>query len=218
MSQINDEARAAREQMIQTGDYKADLQRLGGRDLTDRTVSTSRAAAFRAFRELLARTDLEGQAVAARFVVDGRSLYYSRFDKPFGQGRIHPEAPIRADVDRGEADRLATLTGAVPDDRPRVGAAAAHSALARLFALAMSDTGQARRVAAFLMACWNAPELGAFDPADLFALDRAIARDIAAVVAFLSDQNDALYFDQRGFREQMVAVIHHWKPETRAAS
>lgn len=218
MSQTNDGARVAREQMIQTGDYKADLQRLGGRDLTDRTVSPSRAAAFCAFRELLARTDLDGQPVAARFVVDGRSLYYSRFDKPFGQGRIHPDAPIRADVDRAEADRLATITVALPDERPRIGAVEAHSALARLFPLAMSDTGQARRVAAFLMACWNAPELGAFDPADLFALDRAVALDIATVVAFLSEQNDAVYFDRLGFREQIVAVIHHWKPETRAAS
>lgn len=200
-----------------TQDFKADLRWDDGGRLTDRTISPSREAAFLAFRALLARSDLAGQAVAARFVVDGRSLYFSRFDKPFGAGRIHPDAPIQADVDRQEADRLAARTA--PDAAaPRVGAVEAQAALSRLFSLAMSDTGQARRVAAFLMACWNAHELGAFDPADLFALDRAVARDIAAVVAFLSEQNDVIYFDQLGFSEQMVAVIHHWKPETRAVS
>lgn len=200
-----------------TQDFKADLRWDDGGRLTDRTISPSREAAFLAFRALLARRDLEGQTVAVRFVVDGRSLYFSRFDKPFGAGRIHPDAPIRADVDRQEADRLSALTA--PDAAPpRVGATEAQAALARLFPLAMSDTGQARRVATFLMACWNAPELGAFDPADLFALDRAIARDIAAIVAFFAEQDAAVYFDQLGFSEQMVAVIRHWKPETRAVS
>lgn len=97
-----------------TQDFKADLRWDEGGRLTDRTISPNRDAAFLAFRALLARTDLEGQAVAVRFVVDGRSLYFSRFDKPFGKGRIHPHAPIRAEVAPAEADRLAQL---MPDEK-----------------------------------------------------------------------------------------------------
>lgn len=97
-------------------DFKADIQRDGR--LEDRTVSPDRDAAFAAFLALLARTDLDGQRVAARFVVEGRSLYFSWFDQPFGAGRIHPDAPIRPDVDRAEADRLAAWAPrATPLDR-----------------------------------------------------------------------------------------------------
>lgn len=102
-----------------TQDFKADLRWDEGGRLTDRTISPNRAAAFLAFRALLARTDLEGQAVAVRFVVDGRSLYFSRFDKPFGAGRIRADAPIRADVDLAEADRLAAWTPTTPGIEPR---------------------------------------------------------------------------------------------------
>ena len=49
----------------------------------------------------------------------------------------------------------------------------ARAALTRLIPLAMGDTGQARRVANFLMAWWNDPELGQFEIADMFGLDPA---------------------------------------------
>lgn len=88
----------------------------------------------------------------------------------------------------------------------------ALTALSRLFQIAQGDTGQSGRVARFLMACWNANDLGGFDVADLFALDRGIARDIATVVAFLAEQNDAIYFDQLGFRTQIEEVIRSWGP------
>jgi hypothetical protein len=212
-------------------DYKVDLRWEDGGRLTDRTISPDREAAFMAFRNLLAREDLAGQAVAVRFVVDGRSLYFSRFDRPFGEGRILPGAPIRADVDRDEADRLARITVTEATLRERldvwkrqersivaealgyfVSAKDAAAALERLFQVANSDTGQARRVAHFLMACWNAEELGGFDPADLFGLDRAIGLDIVAVVAFLARQSDAFYFDQFDMRPDIEAVIARWKP------
>lgn len=211
-------------------DFKADLRWDDGGRLTDRTISPDRAAAFLAFRALLARTDLEGQAVAARFVVDGRSLYFSRFDKPFGAGRIHPDAPIRADVGATEADQLATVLISEATLRGRaerfkrlergftdelltgVGSPTkAFEALDRLFAQAMSDTGQSRRVAQFLMSCWNATELGAFDPADLFSLDRVIALDIVDVIAFLARQDSAIYFNDLGFGDEIAEVIRLWK-------
>lgn len=85
-----------------------------------------------------------------------------------------------------------------------------HDALTRLFKIARSDTGQAGRVARFLMACWNANDLGGFDVADLFAVDRAIARDMANVVEFFAEQDTAIYFDAMGFKDEIVAVVGLW--------
>lgn len=65
----------------------------------------------------------------------------------------------------------------------------ARAALTRLIPLAMGDTGQARRVANFLMAWWNGPELGHFEIADMFGLDIDVANDITSVIGFLG-QND----------------------------
>lgn len=88
--------------------YKVDLRWTDGARLTDRTHTSDRGAALTAFRRLLDRLDLVGQDVAARLVVDGKSLYYSRFDREVGKGRIHPDAPICLDADRTTADRLAS--------------------------------------------------------------------------------------------------------------
>lgn len=85
-----------------------------------------------------------------------------------------------------------------------------HDALTRLFKIARSDTGQAGRVARFLMACWNANDLGGFDVTDLFAVDRAIARDIANVIEFFAEQDTAIYFDAMGFKADIVAVVETW--------
>ncbi len=84
----------------------------------------------------------------------------------------------------------------------------ARAALTRLIPIAMSDTGQARRVANFLMAWWNGPDLGHFEIADLFGLDVAIANDITSVIGFLG-QNDrgAVYIDSLGFAEEMQDII-----------
>lgn len=93
---------------------------------------------------------------------------------------------------------------------------AACAALTRLIPLAMSDTGQAGRVANFLMAWWNGPDLGHFKIADLFGLDVSVANDITSVIGFLG-QNDrgAVYIDSLGFAEEMQDIIALWrKPAT----
>ena len=61
----------------------------------------------------------------------------------------------------------------------------ARAATARLLDLARSDTCQARRAADFLMAWWNGPDLGKFDIADIFAVDKANAADMATIIGFL---------------------------------
>lgn len=87
--------------------FKVDLRWEDGRRLSDRVKVNNPEHALEAFRELLRRADLVGQDVAARFVVENRSLYFSRFDQPVGEGRIHPDAPLRANASRDEADSLA---------------------------------------------------------------------------------------------------------------
>jgi hypothetical protein len=88
---------------------------------------------------------------------------------------------------------------------------AALSALTRLIPIALSDTGQARRVANFLMAWWNGPDLGHFEIADMFGLDVAIANDITTVIGYLGQRPGAIYIDSLGFAEEMQDIIAHWR-------
>lgn len=76
--------------------FKVDLRWHESGELTERTSTADPTAAEAAFRQLLARDDLLGEKVAARLVspVTGKSIYYSRFDKDLGAGRIHAEAPL----------------------------------------------------------------------------------------------------------------------------
>ncbi len=80
----------------------------------NRTVTPSPAVAMAAFRELLARSDLEGGKWAAVFSAPrldstggNSSTYFSRFDRPVGDGRIAPDDP-RLDplATREAADRV----------------------------------------------------------------------------------------------------------------
>ncbi len=66
-------------------------------------------------------------------------------------------------------------------------------AFERLLRIARSDTGQSRRVADFILAWWNADSLGGFDLADVFAVDKAIARDMTSVFAWLASRTEAEY-------------------------
>ncbi|HEX7855011.1 MAG TPA: hypothetical protein VF503_15080 [Sphingobium sp.] len=89
---------------------------------------------------------------------------------------------------------------------------AARAALTRLIPLALSDTGQARRVANFLMAWWNGPDLGHFEIADLFALDIDVANDISTIIGFLGQsRRGAIYIDSLGFAEEMQDIIAMWR-------
>lgn len=94
---------------------------------------------------------------------------------------------------------------------PKIQSAEAKEALDRLVEIARSDTGQARKVADFLLSWWNADEQGGFDIADLFSLDRAIANDIAVVFAYLGQQSSAVYADAFGHRESIADLIHLWR-------
>ncbi len=90
------------------------------------------------------------------------------------------------------------------------------AAFQRLLKIARSDTGQARRVANFILAWWNAESLGGFDIADLFAVDRKIAADMAVVFSWLARQDDAVYATEH--RAEIEAIIAEWRPEVWARS
>ncbi|MDI4667161.1 MULTISPECIES: DUF7673 family protein [Xanthobacter] len=84
----------------------------------------------------------------------------------------------------------------------------------RLFTIARSDTGQSRRVAGFVLAWWNAIDLGGFDIADLFAVDNAIAHDMATVFAYVAGRPVAEY--PEAYRTEIEDVIRQWRPDVGA--
>jgi ParB family transcriptional regulator, chromosome partitioning protein len=59
----------------------------------------------------------------------------------------------------------------------------------RLLRITRQDTGQARRVANFLLARHNAEENGGWDPVDLWSVDTAIADDMLLVVRLIRDSH-----------------------------
>ena len=86
-----------------------------------------------------------------------------------------------------------------------------RGAFERLLRYARSDTGQSRRIASFILAWWNADDLGGFDLADIFALDRAIVQDMATVFSWLAGRSNAEYPD--AYRAEIEAIIRPWRPE-----
>lgn len=84
-------------------------------------------------------------------------------------------------------------------------------AFERLLKIAKSDTGQSRRVADFILAWWNAPDHGGFDIADLFAVDTAIARDMATIFAYLASRGGAEYPED--YSADIEFIMQEWRPE-----
>ena len=83
------------------------------------------------------------------------------------------------------------------------------SALERLLKVARRDTGQAKRVADFLLAWHNAPENGGWDPVDLWSVDAAIADDMLRVVRLIRESHP--YPDGLGFGKEIAVVWRLWR-------
>jgi hypothetical protein len=83
------------------------------------------------------------------------------------------------------------------------------NALERLLRIGQKDTGQARRVANFLLAWHNAEENGGWDPTDLWSVDASIAEDMLTVVRFIRDSHR--YPDALGFADETAAVWRLWR-------
>lgn len=86
---------------------------------------------------------------------------------------------------------------------------AALAAVARLLAIAKTNSGQARRVADFLLAWHNAEENGGWNPVDLWQLDTGIAQDILLVTAFIAVEHK--YPDDLGFVSEIAEVWNLWR-------
>jgi hypothetical protein len=86
-----------------------------------------------------------------------------------------------------------------------------RAALERLLAIGRSDTGQARRVADFLLAWWNAGSCGKFDLTELWSVDTAIAIDMVTVFGFVARVHS--YPDRLGYGDQFEAIVREWRPE-----
>jgi hypothetical protein len=85
------------------------------------------------------------------------------------------------------------------------------ASLERLIAIAQSYTGQAGRVADFLLAWWNAGECGGFDLTTLWFVDRSIADDMVIVFSYVARAN--AYPDTLGFNAQFQSIVRGWRPE-----
>ena len=85
------------------------------------------------------------------------------------------------------------------------------AALERLIAIAQSDTGQARRVADFLLAWWNAGECGGFDLTNLWGVDASIADDMVIVFGYVARAN--AYPDALGFNAEFQSIVRGWRSE-----
>jgi hypothetical protein len=86
---------------------------------------------------------------------------------------------------------------------------AALAAVARLLAIAKTNSGQARRVADFLLAWQNAEENGGWNPVDLWQLDAGIAQDILLVTASIAGEHK--YPDDLGFAPEIAEVWNLWR-------
>ena len=80
-----------------------------------------------------------------------------------------------------------------------------------LVIIAQSDTGQARGVANFLLAWWNAGDCGGFDFTDLWNVDRAIAGDILIVSRLIATRHE--YPTTYGYGTQFERLVKDWRPQ-----
>lgn len=86
-----------------------------------------------------------------------------------------------------------------------------RAALERLITIAKSDTGQARRVADFLLAWWNATTCRAFDLTDSWGLDEQITNDMSVIFHFIV-RSQGCYPDMLGYEADFLKIIAEWRP------
>jgi hypothetical protein len=88
---------------------------------------------------------------------------------------------------------------------------ATWAALERLLEVARADTHQARYAANFLLAWWNAGELGGFDLTDAWGLDEALREDLVTLFGFIA--RNKIYPSAYSFRSEFEDLVRLWRPE-----
>jgi hypothetical protein len=88
-----------------------------------------------------------------------------------------------------------------------------QNALRRLLQHANRDTGQARRVADFLLAWWNPDACGRFDMRDAWGCDDAIVEDIVTLFGYIARNNR--YPDTLGpqYVREYSDLLANWRPD-----
>lgn len=82
-------------------------------------------------------------------------------------------------------------------------------ALQKLIDIANNDTGQARRVANFILAWWNADVHGGFDLIDLANVDRDVSDGMATVFTFLAREDDLVHPD--AYKPEIIQINRRWR-------
>ncbi|RAR62505.1 hypothetical protein C7401_106182 [Paraburkholderia unamae] len=95
--------------------------------------------------------------------------------------------------------------------RPEVVLDTEKQALQRLLDIARGNTGQALRVADFLLAWWNPAACGRYDLTTAWSLDDDIVEDVITVFRLASRVKR--YPDALGYGAQFEAVVAAWRPE-----
>ena len=90
-------------------------------------------------------------------------------------------------------------------------AAETFAALERLLEVARADTHQARYAANFLLAWWNAGELGGFDLTEAWGLDEALREDLVTLFGFIA--RTKVYPSAFSFRIEFEELVRLWRPE-----
>lgn len=120
------------------------------------------------------------------------------------------EAPMMSDHPDPHAralfNKMYEVRATLAAERPAVDANG-KEALGRLFKIAQSDTGQARRVAVFLLGCYNGTRFP-FDLTDFRTLDYELFQDCMAVLRmdYQPQQEVHMYFSQGGQRFEKLAT------------
>jgi hypothetical protein len=82
------------------------------------------------------------------------------------------------------------------------------AALDRLCDLANSDTGQARRIANFLLSWHNAEENGGWDPTDFWNVDEDIAADMLIVLYLVRESHS---YPDRFVGKRIETIWQLWR-------
>jgi hypothetical protein len=124
------------------------------------------------------------------------------------------KSPTRINEPAEEARKqaaLAQVSAAIAEGRRREADPMPDhcAALGRLLKIAMSDTGQSRLTANFLLAWHNAGANGGWDPVDLWALDEAIGRDMLLLLEMVLTRRR--YPPEWGFEKEIERVWELWR-------
>jgi len=90
------------------------------------------------------------------------------------------------------------------------------AALERLLEIARGDTHQSRYVANFLLAWWNAGDLGGFDLTETWAVDGAIRDDMVTLFGFIARTRE--YPSAYSFRSEFEELVRLWRGNVLSAA